>query len=49
MKCIDDLPAGPRWAIAGLILFLVLFFFAVFFGVAALLGLLGRVAGNKTP
>ena len=48
MKCIDDLPAGPRWAIAGLILFLVLFFFAVFFGAAALFGLFGRVAGNKT-
>jgi hypothetical protein len=32
MKCIDDLPAGPTWVIAGLILFLVLFFFAVLFG-----------------
>lgn len=48
MKCIDDLPAGPRWAIAGLILFLVLFFLAVFFGAAVLLGLLGKVVGNKT-
>lgn len=32
MQCVDELPAGPFWAVAGLILFLVLFFFAMFFG-----------------
>jgi hypothetical protein len=31
MKCIDDLPAGPKWAVIGLIAFLVLFFIVVFF------------------
>ena len=31
MKCIDDLPAGPKWAIIGLIAFLILFFVGVFF------------------
>jgi len=30
MKSIDDLPAGPKWAIIGLITFLILFFLAVF-------------------
>lgn len=31
LKCIDDLPVGPRWFIPALILFLVLFFVAVVF------------------
>jgi hypothetical protein len=30
MKCIDDLPAGPKWAVIGLIAFLILFFIGVF-------------------
>jgi len=31
MKGIDDLPMGPRWAIIGLVLFLILFFLTVLF------------------
>jgi hypothetical protein len=30
MKCIDELPAGPRWAVLGLIAFLILFALGVF-------------------
>ena len=36
MKCIDELPVGPRWFIPALILFLVLFFLAVAFGAGKL-------------
>lgn len=43
MKCIEDQSSGPRWAIAALILFLVAFFFAVFFGVPLLFALLGKL------
>lgn len=31
LKSIDDLPTGPRWVVAGLLLFLLLFFLAVMF------------------
>ena len=36
LKAIDEMPAGPRWAMATFILFLVLFFLAVVFVVGAL-------------
>jgi len=36
MKCIDDQPVGPRWVMAGLFLFLALFFLAVMFGAGAI-------------
>ncbi|HVM62762.1 MAG TPA: DUF3592 domain-containing protein [Verrucomicrobiae bacterium] len=29
MKCVDDLPTGPRWVMIGFVLFLVLFFLIV--------------------
>jgi hypothetical protein len=32
MKCIDELPAGPKWAIISLILFLIFFFLVVLVG-----------------
>lgn len=36
LKAIDEMPAGPRWVIGGLLLFLLLFFLAVMFGFGAL-------------
>jgi hypothetical protein len=42
MKCIDDLPAGPPWFIPALILFLVLFFLAIAFGISKLFSWLGN-------
>ena len=32
MQCVDDLPTAPRWALIGLILFLLLISVTVFFG-----------------
>jgi hypothetical protein len=42
MQCIDDLPAGPKWAIIGLIAFLVLFFVGVFIAAYKVAVWLGR-------
>ena len=37
MKLIDDQPMGPRWVMAGFLLFLLLFFLIVMFSAGAIL------------